>query len=95
MERLLTSIIAVSIVAVIVYYGSPTLFLFFVAAVILMGVHEYFTIINRIGIGGFRIPGMALSLLLLLSFHFNGNFMTEWGLIAGVVLFCSVVSSGR
>tara|TARA_B100001013_G_scaffold113974_1_gene65540 strand:- start:1086 stop:1874 length:789 start_codon:yes stop_codon:yes gene_type:complete len=89
LKRLLTSIIAVPIVAGIVYYGSPTLFLFFVAAVILMGVHEYFTIIDRIGIGGFRIPGMVLSLLLLLSFHFNGNFMTEWGLIAGVVLFAA------
>ena len=89
MERLLTSIVAVPIVAGIVYYGSPTLFLFFVAAVILMGVHEYFTIINRIGIGGFRIPGMALSLLLLLSFHFNGNFMMEWGLVAGVALFAA------
>jgi len=89
LKRLLTGIVAIPIVVGIVYYGSPTLFLVFVAAVILMGVHEYFTIINRIGIGGFRIPGMALSLLLLLSFHFNGNFMMEWGPVAGVTLFAA------
>ena len=59
MKRLLTGIVAIPIVVGIVYYGSPTLYLVFVAAVILMGVHEYFTIIDRIGIGGFRIPGMA------------------------------------
>ena len=78
MKRLLTGIVAIPIVVGIVYYGSPTLFLVFVAAVILTGIHEYITIIDRIGIGGFRIPGMALSFLLLLSFHFNGNFMLEW-----------------
>ena len=89
MERFLTSIVAIPIVAGIVYYGSPELFLFFVTAVILMGVYEYFAIIDRIGVGGLRIPGIALSLMLLLSFHFNRNFMLEWGLVASVILFAA------
>ena len=86
---MLTGIVAVPIVVGIVYYGSPLLFLLFVAAVTLMGVHEYFTIIERIGISGFPIHGIILSFLLLLSFYFNGSFMMEWGLITSVTLFAA------
>ncbi len=84
---MLTGIVAVPIVVGIVYYGSPLLFLLLVASVTLMGVREYFTIIDRIGISGFPIHGIILSFLLLLSFYFNGSFMMEWGLIASVTLF--------
>jgi len=87
LKRVLTGIVAVPIVVGIVYYGSPLLFLLMVAAVTLMGVREYFTIIDRIGISGFPVYGIILSFLLLLSFYFNGSFMMEWGLIASVTLF--------
>ena len=89
MKRVLTGVVAIPIIAGIVYYGSPLLFMLFVGAVVLMGVHEYFTIIDRIGISGFPILGIILSFLLLFSFYFNGSFMTEWGLIASVTLFAS------
>jgi len=89
LKRVLTGVVAVPIVVGIVYYGSPLLFLLFVAAVTLMGVYEYFSLIDRIGIGGFPIPGIILSFLLLLSFYFNGSFMTEWGLVASVTLFAA------
>ena len=85
MKRVLTGIVAVPIVVGIVYYGPPLLFLLLGAAVTLMGVREYFTIIDRIGISGFPIYGVILSFLLLLSFYFNGSFMMEWGLIASAV----------
>jgi len=87
LKRVLTGIVAFPIVTGIVYYGSPLLFLLFVTAVILMGVREYFTIIDRIGVSGFPIYGIILSFLLLISFYFNGSFMMEWGLIASVTLF--------
>ena len=83
---MLTGIVAVPVVLGIVYYGSPLLFLLLVAAVILMGIREYFTIIDQAGISGFPIHGMILGFLLLLSFYFNGSFMMEWGLIASVTL---------
>ena len=89
MERILTCIIAIPVVTGIVYYGSPLLFLFFVAAVALTAVYEYFTMIDRIGINGFPILGMVLSLFLLLSFYFDGRFMMEWGLVASITLFGS------
>ena len=87
MKRELTGIIAAPIVVGIVYSGSPILFMFFVTTVILMGVNEYFTIIERIGVNGFRIPGMILSLLLLLCFYFNESLILGWGLVASVTLF--------
>ena len=89
MARILTSVIAIPIVTGVVYYGSPLLFLIFVAVVTLTAVYEYFTMIDRIGINGFPIPGMVLGLLLLLSFYFDGRFMAEWGLVASVTLFGS------
>ena len=52
--------------------------MFFVATVILMGVNEYFAIIEQIGVYGFRIPGIALSFLLLLSFYFDGLDSIRW-----------------
>jgi len=87
LKRVLTGIVTVPIVVGVVLYGSPLLFLLLVAPVTLMGVREYFTIVDRIGISGFPIHGIILSFLLLLSFYFNGNFMMEWGLIASVTLF--------
>tara|TARA_B100000959_G_scaffold72845_1_gene77355 strand:+ start:10651 stop:11439 length:789 start_codon:yes stop_codon:yes gene_type:complete len=87
LKRVLTGIIAIPLVLGIVYYGSPLLFLVFVAAVALAAVYEYFTMIDRVGINGFPIPAMLLSFLLLLSFYFDGRFMAEWGLLAGLTLF--------
>jgi len=89
LARILTGIIAVPVVVGIVYYGSPLLFLIFVAAVVLAAVYEYFTMIGRTGIKGFPIPGMVLSVLLLLSFYFDGRFFLEWGVVAGVSLFAT------
>jgi phosphatidate cytidylyltransferase len=89
LTRILTGAIAVPVVVGIVYYGSPLLFLIFVAAVVLAAVHEYFTMVARTGINGFPIPGMVLSFLLLLSFYFKGRFFVEWGLVAGVSLFAT------
>jgi phosphatidate cytidylyltransferase len=87
LKRELTGIIAAPIVIGIVYYSPPILFMFFVAAVILMGLNEYFNIIERIGIYGFRLPAMILSFLLLLVFYFDENFILEWGIGAIVTLF--------
>ena len=81
--------IAIPVVTGIVYYGSPFFFLVFVAAVALTAVYEYFTMIDRIGINGFPVPGMVLSSLLLLCFYFDGHFMVEWGLVASLALFGS------
>jgi phosphatidate cytidylyltransferase len=81
--------IAVPVVAGIVYYGSPLLFLIFVAAVVLAAVYEYFTMIKPTGVKGFPIPGMVLSVLLLLNFYFEGRFFVEWGAVAGVSLFAT------
>jgi phosphatidate cytidylyltransferase len=81
--------IAVPVVVGVVYYGSPLLFLIFVAAVVLAAVYEYFTMINSTGVKGFPIPGMVLSVLLLLSFYFEGRFFLEWGVVAGVSLFAT------
>lgn len=83
----MTGLIAVPIVVGIVYYGSPLLFLVFVAAVVLAAVYEYFNMIDRVGVNGFPIPGMVLSVLLLLSFYFDGRFMMEWGVVASLTLF--------
>lgn len=73
----------------IVYYGSPLLFLTLVAAIVMAAVYEYFTLIERTGINGFPIPGMILSLLLLLAFYFDGRFIMEWGLVTGLTLFAA------
>jgi len=81
--------IAIPMVTGIVYYGSPLLFLFLVATVTLTAIYEYLTMIDRIGITGFPIPCMILSLFLLLCFYFDGRFIMEWGLITGLVLFGS------
>ena len=87
MKRELTGLIAAPFVIGIVYFSSPIFFMFFVVVVILMGVNEYFTIIERVGVNGFRVPGIILSLLLLLCFYFDERFILEWGLLASVTLF--------
>ena len=87
MKRLLTGFIAVPTVVGIAYFGSPPLFLFFVGVITITGVYEYFKIIDLIGIRGFPIPGMVLSVILLISFYFDAAFMVEWGLAASVTLF--------
>jgi len=70
-----------------VYFGSPPLFLVFVGVVTITGVYEYFKIIDLIGVRGFPLPGMVLSVILLINFYFNAAFMVEWGLAASVTLF--------
>jgi len=89
LTRILIGVTAIPVVVGVVYYGSPLLFLIFVAAVVLAAVYEYFAMIGRTGVKGFPIPGMVLSFLLLLSFYFEGRFFVEWGLVAGISLFAA------
>ena len=89
MARILAGIIIVSITTGIVYFGSPLLFLFFAATVLLVAVYEYFKMIDRVGVNGFPILGMVLSLLLLLIYYFYIDLIIGWGLIASLTLFGS------
>ena len=52
-------------------------------------MYEYFKIIDLIGVRGFLLPGMVLSVVLLINFYFNAAFMVEWGLATSVTLFAA------
>ncbi len=89
MNRAISGAIAIPVAAGIVLYGSPWLFFAFVCLLMLIACHEYFSMISGIGIEGFPYVGMALSVLLLLTFYLDGRFLTEWGLVTILSLFAA------
>lgn len=78
-----------------VKYGPPWVFLILVAAVVLMGLREYFAMIAQAGIAGYSLLGSVLGLLLLLSFYFDGSWFLEWGFVAVLSLFIAWWVSGK
>ncbi|MFQ5450943.1 MAG: phosphatidate cytidylyltransferase [Nitrospinaceae bacterium] len=87
MKRVLSGALSIPLVLGIVLYGSPWLFFALVAAVVLAGCYEYFSMISRIGIDGFPFLGGALSVLLLVCFYFGGRYLLSWGAVAVLALF--------
>ncbi len=82
MTRILSGAIAIPLVLGITLYGPGWLFFALIAGVVLTGIYEFFSMTNKMGIEGFPIVAGFLSLLLLLCFYFEGNFLREWGVIS-------------
>jgi len=89
LTRVISGVIAIPIVLGIVLYGSPWLFFALVAGIALVGIHEYFSMIDRIGVEGFPLVAAVLGLLLLLCFYFDGRYFLQWGGLAFVSLFAA------
>ena len=80
--------IAIPVVAGITLYGPGWLFFFLIAGVVLVGIHEYFSMTGKMGIAGNPIVAGCLSLLLLLCFQLQGQYLLEWG-TACLIALCS------
>jgi phosphatidate cytidylyltransferase len=87
LTRVLSGVIAIPIVLGIVLYGSEWLFFALIVGVVLAGVYEFFSMTDRVGIEGYPIVAALLSLLLLLTFKFEGRYLLEWGVVSFLALF--------
>lgn len=87
MKRFISGIIAIPLVLGVVLYGSPLLFFFLVAAVVLVASYEYFSMISKMGVEGFPIEGGVLCFLLLLGFYLGFKFLIIFGILLPLTLF--------
>jgi len=60
LKRVISGTIAIPLVLGVVLYGSPLLFFFLVAVIVLIASHEYFSMISKMGVEGFPIEGGAI-----------------------------------
>ena len=89
MKRVISGIIAIPLVLGIVLYGSPLLFFGFVAMVVLVASHEYFSMIANMGVEGFPLEGGVLCFFLLLGFYLGGQSLLLFAVLLPVVLFAT------
>jgi phosphatidate cytidylyltransferase len=87
LTRVISGVLAIPIVLGIVLYGSEWLFFALIAGVVLTGIHEFFSMTDRVGVEGYPVVAALLSLLLLLSFKQEGRYLLEWGVISFLALF--------
>jgi len=87
LKRVISGVIAIPLVLGVVLYGSPLLFFFLVAAIVLVASHEYFSMIANMGMEGFPIEGGVLSFLLLLGFYLGTEFILLFAIVFPVILF--------
>jgi phosphatidate cytidylyltransferase len=87
LTRVISGIFAIPIVLGVVLYGSEWLFFALIAAVVQVGIYEYFTMTDRVGVEGYPVVAAVLSLLLLFSFKLEGRYLLEWGVVAFLSLF--------
>lgn len=78
MARVLSGIVLIPAVIGFIYFSPPFVFLILATIVVLIGNHEYFSMISKIGVTGYPLLGAILSLLLTLCFYFNGRYIPEW-----------------
>ena len=89
MKRVISGVIAIPLVLGVVLYGSPLLFFFLVAAIVLVASHEYFSMIANVGMEGFPVEGGVLSFLLLLGFYLGTKFILIFSILFHIVLFAA------
>lgn len=70
-----------------IYFSSPLVFLVLAIAVVLMGNHEYFSMVSRIGVKGYPFLAAVLSSALTLCFYFNGHYLPELCAVAVIATF--------
>ena len=87
MKRVISGAIGIPLVLGVVLYGSPLLFFFLVAAIVIVASHEYFSMISNMGVEGFPIEGGLLSFLLLVGFYLGSNYIPVFAVLIPVVLF--------
>lgn len=87
MTRVLSGAIAIPIVLGVVLYGSEWLFFALITALVLVGGYEFFSMTDRVGIEGYPVVAAFLSIVLLLSFKFDGQYLLLWGVVAFFALF--------
>lgn len=86
MSRVISGAVGIPLVLGMVLYGSPLLFFFLVAAVVLVASYEYFAMIENIGVAAFPVEGGALSFLLLLNFYLDEKLPPIFSILLPVVL---------
>jgi len=89
LTRILSGVLAIPLVLGITLYGSGWLFFALIAGVVLAGIHEFFSMTGKMGIEGFPVVAGCLSILLLLCFYFEGQYLFDWGAVCLITL-CSV-----
>jgi phosphatidate cytidylyltransferase len=78
--------IAIPLVLGITLYGPGWLFFALIAGVVLAGIYEFFSMTDKMGVEGFPIVAGGLSILLLLCFYFEGQYLLEWGVVTLIAL---------
>ncbi|MBI5428563.1 MAG: phosphatidate cytidylyltransferase [Nitrospinae bacterium] len=89
MERVLSGIVLVPAVVAAVYFSPPWIFFLLVAGVVAIGSREYFSMISKMGVGGYPVLGLALSLLLALCYQLDGRYVLEWTALALLPIFAA------
>jgi len=84
----LSGAIAIPLVLGITLYGPGWLFFALIAGVVLAGIYEFFSMTGKMGIEGYPVVAGCLSLLLLICFYFEGQYLFEWGVVCLIAL-CS------
>jgi len=87
LKRVISGAIAIPLVLGVVLYGSPLLFFFLVAVIVLIASHEYFSMTSKMGVEGFPIEGGLLSFLLLWGFYLGTKFLLIFAVLLPLVLF--------
>jgi phosphatidate cytidylyltransferase len=82
MKRWVTGVIAVPLLLLIVIYGGPDVFALLIAAAVLVGVHEYNTMIFDASFVWEKWEGLVIALLVVLSVY-----MGKPALVLAVLIF--------
>ena len=86
MTRVLSGAVAIPLVLGITLYGSGGLFFALIAGVVLVGIYEFFAMLDKMGIEGFEIVSGCLGVLLLFCFYSGGQYLPEWGVVSLIAL---------
>ncbi len=78
--------VAIPLILGITLYGSGGLFFAMIAGVVLVGIYEFFSMTDKMGIEGFGIVAGCLSVLLLICFYLGGQYLPEWGVVSLIAL---------
>ena len=94
MKRILSGIILAAFLIPTIYYGNPLIYAFLVAAIVLIGCSEYFSVLAKAGIKGYTRAAYAWGLLLILCFYLNDYYML-WAAACFAGLFVAWFFSGE
>lgn len=88
MKRILSGVTLAVFLILVIYFGSAPIYAVLAASLVVLGLSEYFFMLNQVGVKGYSKLAYGLGVLLILCVYL-GDYFLPWAVFGVIALFAA------